>query len=189
MRSIGLVGPARSGKSTVAGYLRDRHGFVVVGFADALKDAALALDPIIEVPADHVFRLSDLVKRFGWEDAKDSFPEVRRILQRLGDEAGRRVHGEDTWVNIAKRRIRTARLCGYPVVVPDVRYPNEADALIRMGFDIVRLDRPGHVSAADSSHASERLLSEIRPDYHVSNHGTVDDLAARIETVLADSGD
>lgn len=44
---IGLTGLARSGKDTVGAMLVERYGYTRVAFADGIRDAALALDPIV----------------------------------------------------------------------------------------------------------------------------------------------
>lgn len=97
-RNIGIVGRKRSGKDTAAQALVDKLGYVRHGLADPLKAAALKLDPYVHFSCEHGlgFRLSEVVEVHGWEDAKDVFPEVRQVLQRLGDEAGRQVHGGRT---------------------------------------------------------------------------------------------
>jgi hypothetical protein len=189
--NIGIIGRRRSGKDTLANYLMREHGYARVGFADAVKEAALALNPWIDVQGRErtgeldgtVVRLSELVESIGWEDAKDFYPEVRRILQRLGDEAGRQVHGDNTWVNTALRKIGTLST---PVVVPDVRYPNEVSALRHAGFRIVRITR-GNVtrgSIADG-HASESNADVMEADMELTNDGTLHDLHDRARSVIA----
>lgn len=183
-RNIGIVGRKRSGKDTAADLLVREFGYVRHGLADPLKEAALALDPIItltDVWGDDYRvettpgRLSEIVGEIGWEAAKDRFPEVRRILQRLGDEAGRQVHGELTWINQLLRRSIAANEAGHPVVVPDVRYPNEADVLREAGFLVVRIDRPGFSTPTPGEHASEQV-ERLIVDTVISNGGTVEDM-------------
>ncbi|QUH01435.1 hypothetical protein HUO13_11995 [Saccharopolyspora erythraea] len=179
MNNIAIIGRKRSGKDTAAAALVEELGYTRLGFADPLKDAALALNPIVEaldpdsrrgyalceeIPEvreamsySREVRLAALVDVVGWETAKDRFPEVRRILQRLGDEAGRQVHGEGTWIAQLLDRIERANAAGNPVVVPDVRYPNEVGALDERGFVIVRITRPGYDVATPGEHASEKV--------------------------------
>ena len=86
---IGLTGPPGCGKDTAADHLVKNHGFVRVAFADTIREVALTIDPY-----DHFFRLSDVINLIGWDRAKRQ-PEVRRLLQVIGTEAGRDVHGAD----------------------------------------------------------------------------------------------
>jgi hypothetical protein len=193
MRNIGLVGRRRTGKDTIAAHLVNQHGYVRVAFADALKDAALALDPIVTTAGD-VFaphyrdpasplRLAEVVRVFGWEYAKDRFPEVRRILQHMG-ESIRSVIGDHAWRNVALSRIAEAEAAGRPVVVSDVRYPDEADALRDRGFLLVRLVRRQDERSEADSHASEQLPDAIDVDWTVNNGGTVPDLLRYADALI-----
>lgn len=170
---VGLVAHKRAGKDTVAARLVDRHGFTRYAFADPLKAAALALDPIVEwipglydLPAP--VRLSEMVGNDGWEAAKDR-REVRRTLQQFGVGL-RDTLGESVWLDYAMRRIDADP---GPVVVTDVRFPNEADAIEARGGVLVRITRPG---TDGDRHISETAL-DMRPvDYVLHNGGNLDDL-------------
>lgn len=192
MHNIAIAGRKRSGKDTAAAHLVEEFGYVRHGFADPLKDAALKLDPIIEhiymghragCPVLEPYRLSELIADDGWEEAKDSYPEVRRILQRLGDEAGRQVHGEETWIRNLLRRAEASNAEGHPVVVPDVRYPNEAELLREAGFLVVRVDRPGYGSPTPGEHASERV-ERLAVDQVIVNDGSLHQLHAAISVLV-----
>jgi len=183
--NIGLIGRRRVGKDTVAKILVEQYGYERLAFADPLREAALALNPIVCIGAGEVEgRLARVVETIGWEAAKDRYPEVRRILQRLGDEAGRRIHGPDLWVRHMARRLRDAT---GPVVVTDVRYRNEAAVLRSRGFRLVRVVRPTPVSGdpADvAGHASETELAMYRTDETLVNDSSLDDLARRVAVLV-----
>lgn len=186
MRSvIGLCGPMRSGKDTIGSLLVEHHGYTRFAFADAVKECALALDPIIGiVPTDPehkaqgpMLRLSDLVARQGVEAAK-AHPEVRRLLQRLGTEMGREVIDPNLWVAIvAGRSADTER-----VVITDLRFPNEAEWVRSIeGGVVVRVYRAG---TGGGTHASEALLESIDPDVGFVNGGSFGGLAAQVQTLV-----
>ena len=183
--NIGLIGRRRVGKDTVAKILVEQYGYERLAFADPLREAALALNPIVCIGAgEEEWRLARVVETIGWEAAKDRYPEVRRILQRLGDEAGRRIHGPDLWVRHMERRLRGAT---GPVVVTDVRYRNEAAVLRGQGFRLVRVVRPVPTSSdpADvAGHASETELATYRTDETLVNNGSLDDLARRVAVLV-----
>lgn len=167
---IGLVGRKRVGKDTFALTLVDLHGYTRVAFADPIRDAALALDPIVGRPAipgdldgSHDLRLSDVIDAIGWERAKEHVPEVRRTLQRLGTEVGRTID-PDVWVRLALERIAAA---SGPVVVTDVRFENEANAIKRAGGALVRITRPE--VETDDPHPSETALDDFPVDHIVRN--------------------
>lgn len=173
---VGIVGRKRAGKDTAALTLIREFGFTRVGFADALKELALATDPPITTGSP--VGLADVVGAIGWERAKDEWSGVRRTLQRLGTGA-RNVLGVDVWLRAFD--LRAQQVAG-PLVVPDVRFPNEADHLRAHGFVILRIDRTG--TDAGDMHVSETELEHIRPDYQITNDSTVDALAERVRDLV-----
>lgn len=198
MGNIGIIGRARVGKDTAGQWLVDQRGYRRIAFADELKDAALKVDPIVDDVEDEVWdivygewelvrtervpvRLSDAVGVTGWEAAKDSNPEVRRILQELG--AAIRAIDPDFWLRAAMKKVQEANEQGVPVVITDVRYPNEAASLKRAGFHLVHIDRPG---VPQMDHASENSLTEGDADFVIRNDGSLHDLHARMEVVWTD---
>lgn len=171
---VGLVGRKRVGKDTVAARLVDKHGYVRLAFADRLKDLALSIDPLVGSGFPPL-RLSEVVGRWGWEKAKDD-PEVRRFLQYLGTS----VRGVDR--NFWVRPVREAMgrtLC--PVVITDVRFNNEADAIEAAGGILVRVIRPG-VDDGDK-HVSETELDNRYCPFTLHNHTTIGDLNQRVDAV------
>jgi hypothetical protein len=181
MKNIALTGLARSGKDTVAARLVERHGYVRVAFADALKAAALRTDPYIPLPAARVtVRLSALIERIGWELAKDRYPEVRRYLQEYGQTV--REIRPRFWIEAAGDAVRDAWAAGKPVVMTDVRYVNEADFLTVQGFQVVRITRPGQEPGA---HISERQMLSYHASRTIVNDGSLAALAALADTLTA----
>lgn len=173
-RLVGITGKKRAGKDTFAKGLLER-GFQRFAFADPLKDAALALDPLIRFEDDEASlalltfepgryeRLSAVVDRLGWEDAK-TIREVRRTLQNFG--VGIRDLDEDFWVRPLASALETAEA---PLVVTDVRFPNEAEEIHRLGGFLLRIVRPDLEST--DQHASETALDDYPVDAEVHNHG------------------
>jgi hypothetical protein len=178
---IGLTGFAGSGKDTVGAELVKSHGFQRLSFAEALKDLAIKIDPIVTFENDGIFsRLSGEVEVKGWERAKWEVYDVRRFLQALGGGA-RETFGADCWVNLVRGQIDH----GDPIqdyVVTDVRYPNEAEMINGYGQGIVvRVDRHGVGPVND--HASENI-SSLRYDLTVNNDGTLDDVPLMVKVML-----
>ena len=170
---IGFTGRAQAGKDTAAQALVRAHGYTQLGFADTLKEMALAVDPYVtDLGRPEPRRLSQIVATHGWETAKQ-IPEVRQFLQCLGTEAGRGLLGDDIWVRTAIARIDR---CPSPVTLADVRFPNEADAIRARQGHIIRIHRPTHASQIDTTHASETAADLIRPDRTIHNTGTIQDL-------------
>jgi hypothetical protein len=181
---IGLSGYARSGKDEAAQALVDR-GWRRAAFADKLKDFLYALDPLI--PGHYgagVLRLRKLVDATGWDYAKETYPEVRALLQRAGTEAGRRVLGSNVWVDAVFREHADAPA----LVVSDVRFPNEAEAIAERGGVLIRVSRP-HVGPKRSRHGqvheSEVALDGWEFDHHLNNDGPIADLHEKLAGVAA----
>lgn len=185
---IGMIGRRRSGKDSFASTLVDELGYDRVAFADPLREAALALNPLVgpaPLPGDLTSgyrRLAEVVETLGWERAKDTVPEVRVVLQRLGTNAVRAL--DDTfWVRAAVARIEASSA---PVVVTDCRFPNEAEAVRLAGGYLVRVVRPGATTADDVDlHASETALDDYPEDFYVDNSGTLADLAATARDLIS----
>lgn len=173
---IGVSGYAQSGKDTVAALLRDR-GFERVAFADGIKIALLALDPVLTNSYGDRTSLAKYVEHYGWEMAK-KVPEVREYLQRLGTEVGRNMFGETVWVDYAFRGMSPHK----NYVITDVRYPNEADRIRESGGRVIRVVRPGFGPA--NSHVSESALDDYAFDVVIHNAGTVADLGRSLTLAM-----
>ena len=173
---IGLGYRARSGKDTVAGILRERHGFQHTAFAAKLKHAAKA-----------VFGLStEQCNDLPYKEEVDPFWGLtpRDIVQRMGTEAMRGTFGPDVWIRALERTVT-----GYAVdwVISDVRFPNEAEAIQRWGGFVVRVSRRDDLrgTVGQPTHASETALAGWRGwDYVIDNNGTLEDLEHGVRTML-----
>jgi len=158
---IGLSGYARTGKDTIAAILVEQHGYQRIAFADQLRELTLRIDPYVTTAGT---RLSTVIGQYGWERAKDTFPEVRRLLQVTGVSV-RDVVDEEAWVEALQRRLRPDR----NYVIPDVRFPNELMAVRQMDGLTVRVTRPGYGPVND--HVSETALDDYTFDMTVDNYG------------------
>lgn len=183
---IGVTGVAQSGKTTLGKLIVERNGFQHHNFADTMRDFLCAVNPIIEeqvIQIDHetekvevsVIRVKDIVGEIGWEGAKVEYPEVRQLMQRLGTEAGRNLFGENFWVDQLFLRHSPNNL-----VITDVRFPNEAQAIKNRGGIIVRIKRDGYEPV--NGHISETAYTD--QDFILYNNGTPDELYKHFTTKL-----
>lgn len=185
MKIIGLTGVAGSGKDTVAELLAP-YNFKRVAFADPLRELLYKLNPAIDEEADPDVgssRLAEIVDWFGWDVAKRSYPEIRELLQRLG-AGGRDVISSTVWINAALLKASGILVEGSNVVVTDVRYPNEIDAVRGYGGEVWRVVRPGTGPVND--HETETLLDKFDVDRVLVNNGTIDDLRIELGDMVAD---
>lgn len=188
---ISLSGYAGSGKNAVADILIEQHGFKAYAWADTLRAAAAALNPIVAYPSPSLrsdvvpepVRYNDAIEALGYDTAKFTYPEVRQILQRLGTEVGRYILGENIWVDTTLTRINKSGDSN--VVITDTRFPNEVDAVKNYPFDegfTARVNRPG-VNALND-HPSETSLNDYSFDYELNNNGTLEDLGLKVQEML-----
>ena len=176
---IGLAGWARSGKDTVADYLVETCGYTKMSFAAPMKEAMYRLNPRITVNEIANTALRVGIDVYGWDGIKERSPDVRGLLQRFGTEVGREMFGDDFWVNAAIKDVPD----GAKAVFSDVRYPNEADAIRRLGGKVWRVLRPGVGPA--NEHASEHALNDYKFDKVIDNSSSINGLHSQVETLLS----
>lgn len=168
---IGLNGYAQSGKDTVAAFLVAEYGYRRIAFADRLKNFVVALFPSI----------AETVNDAGgdWEKAKED-PNVRRVLQGVGETARKEIF-ESVWITAAFSSIRE----GERIVVSDMRFPNEADALAAIGATLFRIERPG--TKPINNHVSETALDRYDGFHAVLvNDDTIEVLHERARDAISE---
>lgn len=126
-----------------------------------------------------VERLTQLISRVGAHRA-NAHADVRRFYQRLGVEGVRDHLGQDAWL---ARVDQTIRSVDGPVVVTDVRFPNEAELVRAHGGLVVRTERPGTTPAG--GHISDTGVAALAVDETLAND---DDLRALSDQVTARVG-
>lgn len=180
---VSCTGYATAGKDEFADALVRQFGYVKLGWADKLYEFALVLDPLLPVGWRDMVRncwfsplqrLSTLVSRLGWVEAK-RIPSVRNYLQVLGTEAGRNIIGERMWVDAMKPEIIEHLACGRHVVVTNTRFANEAEAVDEMDGVTVLISRPG--VGPVNGHASDSGEAFPYARYVIDNDSTIEALA------------
>lgn len=162
IKYIGITGVAGSGKDTVARILEERLGSwakdgdydwtaEILHLADPLKESVAAL---LGIP---VSVLSD-------RDVKESIDPLtglsyRKIMQVFGDVI-RGNFGPDFFIKSLDVRASELKYAEY-IIVPDVRYPNEADYIRSKGGVLLKVIRPSNPFAIEATHASEASIAHI----------------------------
>lgn len=184
-RLIGLTGPARSGKDSVADALAGK-GMQSYALAGPLKAGLRAMFDLTHEHTDGPLK----------EDPIDVLGGVtpRRLMQTLGTEWARHTVHDDVWLWLAGRKWdRVVENCGRGLrglVITDIRFDNEAEWIRDRGGAIFHVQRPGHASNV-SFHASEAGVA-YKPeagDVRVLNDGTLDDLHANALKALGGLSD
>ncbi len=186
---VGLSGYGKAGKDTVGAFLAS-HGFKRYAFADALKDLLVRLDPVVGIhqKTGKPWLLSMMIEKHGSLEACKHHPEITRLMQRLGTEAGREGPlGEDVWVNAVFRKINQEN--PERVVITDLRFPNEAEAIEAAGGFLWRINRKGQgpKTAPDGTvHKSETLLDDYPDifDVVIDNDEDLPELKAKVDHLV-----
>ena len=201
MRIIGLTGPARTGKDTAAHAIRTlyagRGEVKIEGFAWRLKLSAYRLFKP-DATREEALAWADEIKTTGRVSAfvgpsadDDIHITGRQYLQRYGTEAHRDVFSKDFWLDavipvqpisdVVDDLICTRDDCA-ALVIPDVRFTNEAERIAEVGGEVWRLSRPG--TAAVDAHASEVPIPADLVNHELVNDGTIADLHDKVFALL-----
>ena len=183
---IAFHGAAGSGKSTAAAYLATR-GWVEQGFAWPLKHLVGRLfdfsDAQLFGPSSERNRPDP---RYPRPDGTCLTP--REALQRFGTDAARACY-PDIWVDAAMRHTRQLLAHGERVVLADLRFANEAQAILEAGVYVVKLHGQHTQLKGDAaSHSSEAGIPDELVDLHVYNFGSKTKLYRLLDEMLATVG-
>ncbi len=176
---IGVFAPApRSGKSTVAGWLEETHGYHRLPFAKVLKEMCRPLFSALGYSVEDI-------KHFENGDKKDLIingKTVRDFYKTLGHEWGRCMIYNRLWITAWQRSASMALdEHHFPgVVADDMRYENEAATVRLLGGKAWGVRRPGFVPP--DAHASEGEIPIENADFVIENAGTYDDLMNFLNT-------
>ena len=165
-RVIGISGPAGSGKSTAADLLIERHGYVRVKFAAPLKAMCRAVGMSEE-------QIEGSLKEVPSRLLQGRTP--RYVMQTLGTEWGRKTIGENLWIDLWTDSVSACLDQGGRVVCDDVRFANEALAVLKLGGAIYRLQGRGGIPGAHESERGDFMAQRI-----IANDGSQDELYRRL---------
>ena len=203
---VGIVGFLGSGKNAVSNAFV-RHGFTHESFARPLKDACASM---FSWPRDMLDGVTPASRK--WREAPDAFWSTqlgkpftpRMALQWLGTDVMRRQLHKDVWLLSLLKRVAPHT----QVVITDVRFTNEIQAIKALGGVIIRVQRGsepewfdtavaaahGSTAAADfmrdvaAVHTSEWEWLSAAPDfdYVIHNNGSMALLHRRTALVIKD---
>lgn len=174
---IGLYGPSRAGKDSVAEILVDDFGYEQRAQAAAIRKILLGLDPVIS-DNNGVFRtMQHLFQAHNedWDQVKAASSESVDYMIRLGQTC-RDVLGIDVWLNTAFPPIGSDT----KVVISDIRQPNEYDAVKARGGEVWKIIRPGV-----EKRGMDGLLDHLHFDAVLYNNGTLSDLRGMVQANIA----
>lgn len=207
---VGFVGFIGSGKDTAADYLVNFHGFRRDSFANTLKDAVAAVfgwdRTLLEGRTAESREWRDQVD-FWWSNRLGKQITPRWVLQYWGTEVLRNHFHDDIWIASLENKLRKTK---DNIVISDVRFPNEIEAIHNAKGLVVRVKRgpdpdwytdalnmnkgPTNMSWAISKqrmselniHASETSWVGGNIDYIITNDTTIDDLFQQLRSLVED---
>jgi hypothetical protein len=139
---IGIAGFQGSGKDTIADYLCNIYGFKRDSFAATLKDAVAAV-----FGWDRELLEGRTKESRAWRETVDAWwanrlnmPNLtpRLVLQKWGTEVARSAWHDDTWIASLENKLVKAH---NDIVITDVRFPNEIQAVRNAGGVVIRVVR------------------------------------------------
>lgn len=199
MRVIGITGRARSGKDTCALALMESGGYSSISLAFPVKLLASALYPGIPFFEDSDKNVMRQFPDPDWEAPRvlalgphdvstlaavvrkhlsGRTHSVRKVLQVLGTEWGRGTD-PDRWVKVLLEKVRSQ---GGEWVIPDVRFPNEAEAIRALGGKILKIDADERLGDQTDFHPSETEMEKIVPDLVLYNNGKKEEFRRSVVT-------
>jgi hypothetical protein len=149
------------GKDTAVDYLMAKHPGVRLSFAGAIYDILYHAEEVCGFPKE-----------------KD-----REFLQSVGTWVRKR--DPDVWVRIVCEKIKSIPQ-DVPIYITDLRQQNEMDALLHLGFTVVRMTRPfglrNNFGTGNRTHSTEvELLSSPAWDCIIENDGTLQELHQKLD--------
>lgn len=175
---VAVCGPARVGKDTFAQEFARLSGYKVHRFAETIKDVAKMMfgwgDDIIESS-----KKEEIDPEWGFSP--------RKFMLLFGTEFMRDTFDKDIWIKVFQKRFGAEGL-----VIPDCRFPNEAEWTRSHGGILVHVQRANFKPDNYGGHESERGLPHRHDDWVTLPCIDVDAVhAAALEfytSIFADNG-
>lgn len=200
---IAIGGKIGSGKDTVANIIQEiLGGYSIERFATEIKTTTCRITGCtMKQLEDRDFKESKIGS--AWNNVT-----YREFMQKLGTEVGRNIH-ENAWVNalFSKWKATTCFVGSineyktkFPKwIIPDVRFPNELQALEDREAITIRIERPHQLFTEGEDgwvehpelkieHPSETALDKSKFDYIIHNDGSLSDLRKSVREVLRKEG-
>lgn len=189
IKYIGITGVAGSGKDTFASCLASHLGefkgdldFTVetFHFADPLKDSLSMLLGVERQLLD---------KRYFKES---TCPLTNKTYRSIMQEYGMWVRtnfGHDFWIKRIEQEVESFLQFDNnymeTVIIPDVRFPNEAAFIREKDGLLIKVVRPDNPDAIDGSHESERHIKDMSVDCIILNIGDLSALERKAERIAS----
>ena len=170
---VAFFGPLHCGKSSAAGLLIEKYGFLRHSVGDAPKE---------------MLRVLGLDDRHLYGDLKEVPCEMlngktpRYALQTIASQWGRELIDRAIWV---KRWYRFLPPNATRLVVDDVRTHEGADYFVEQGAMVIKIVRPDLDMDDDQrKHDTERHFDTMAHTHTITNDGTLDEFVAKVDALV-----
>lgn len=152
------------GKDTMGAYLIKHYGFKRLAFADALKKET-----------------EDMLKWMGIEyEPKDEKNKERFRPLLIAYSELRRSIDQNYWLNQIIGELYDKKEEKNNWVITDMRYPNEANAIVALKGTLVKINRETGLP----EEPTEAIGDLIKADYTLENNDTIEDFYQKIDSLM-----
>lgn len=179
---IGIVGYAGSGKTTVT------HEAISCWNGPPKTVQRNFSRPIVEALAVMGVPRELLDDKARWNDPLEILcgQTIRHAAQTLGTEWGRCYIGQEFWTGIALTEANAMRDKGRHVIIDNVRFPSEMQAMRKAGATFVAMY--GTNTPIDVQHESEKHIATLqkRCEFGILNNGTFNEAVEKMRKIIVD---
>jgi dephospho-CoA kinase len=182
---LGIAGKKRSGKDTIGNYLINNYGYIRYAFGDPVKEVCKILFGFNNEQLHG--EKKELVSQYGISP--------REAFQKIGTEFGRvtihdilpslNIEQGNLWIEIFNRKcneIRENEKGKTNIIITDVRFENEVEAIKKQGGKIIFIES----IYADINDTHESENSNLKYDFLINNNGTKKELYSKIDNIILD---
>ena len=183
MKNVILInGPARSGKDTIAKYMKEELNkreinVEILSFAEPLKQIIADTFDISLTTLEYYKNNADNISIECIKENRNDFQVLevtnfRRILQRFGTEGMKPVFGNNVWANLVVQKIKQSNAEVF--IIPDFRFQIEADTILELENEDIAYCRFMYIHSdmstiSENKHISENDLKDFEFDYIINN--------------------
>lgn len=198
---IAILGHIGSGKDTAAKFFIETHSYIKISFADSLKDTLSSI-----FLWDRQMLEGTTAASRNWRNTKDEYwssvlgKEVtpRKMMQEIGTDLFRHHFSPHIWTQSLVRKVIQSES---NIVVADVRFVEEYNALSELGATFIRINRnipeweetallalTGDNAAIQdlkdrNIHESEWRWLNFKCDYTLDNTGSIHQLRESLSNI------
>lgn len=178
MLLIGICGQKGVGKDTLGDYIIQKYNCKQYAFAYPLKKL---IKDLFELSDDQLYGSTKEIVDERWNTTP------RKLMQYIGTELFRNqlknlipeLNFENLWIR--KFNDWYAQNKHHNIIISDIRFKDEMEAIKKNGGIIFKVDRK---LPYEDNHASELFFKEVVPDFVLDNNSTKEHLYEQFDNIL-----